>query len=72
MSIDIDYINERTIINYRPQNTQLSASEYVLANKQKNLNLTKSHGMGSGIYGLLKRTSAPTITIISTWKPATP
>ena len=45
-------MTSKTIYNYRPYGTILSSSEYVLADKNKQLNLTKTHGMGSGIYGL--------------------
>jgi hypothetical protein len=45
-------MTSKTIYNYRPPNTPLSSSEYILANRDKKLNLTKTHGMGSGIYGL--------------------
>ena len=43
-------MKRKIIYNYRPPNTSLSSSEYILADKDKNLNLTKTHGMGSGIY----------------------
>ena len=40
------------IINFRPFDTYLSSSEYIKKTKF-NLDIHKSHGLGSGIYGLI-------------------
>ena len=42
-----------TITNFRPSRTAVSSSEYI--KKTGNLlNMTKTHGLGSGIYGIIK------------------
>lgn len=43
---------EYIIINYRPNNTNISSAEYIKKTKY-NLNINKTHGIGSGIYGLI-------------------
>ena len=40
-----------TIINFRPKWTDLSSSEYI--KKKPILDITKTHGLGSGIYGII-------------------
>ena len=47
------YIMSYTITNFRPFETDVSSSEYI--KKTGNLlNMTKTHGLGSGIYGVIK------------------
>jgi len=44
------------IINYRPDGTEVSAAEFVKKTRSP-INFTKTHGLGSGIYGLIEGTN---------------
>ena len=44
---------EYKITNYRPPINEMSSSEYI-KKTHSNLNITKTHGLGSGVYGVIK------------------
>ena len=44
---------EYKITNYRPPINEMSSSEYIKKTHSM-LNITKTHGLGSGVYGVIK------------------
>jgi len=58
-----------TIYNYRPRRYELSSSEYI--KKSNILDITRTHGLGSGIYGVTtpEERRAETMTSIDLFNP---